>query len=107
MTDTHVALQSHHVAVVKNVTHQSIGFARKQLAANSGDYPRRILATVLQNGKRIIQREVYRRTADDPNYAAHCFARITVVDDLRSLHSFQKVCINLIQIIHAGIKCIV
>src|SRR5690606_28525440 len=63
--------QSLHVTLLEHVANQAVVLAQEQLADVTGDDPSGILATVLQNRKRVIQRLIDVRLTDDADNATH------------------------------------
>src|SRR3990172_8699614 len=71
MTDTHVTLETQHVLSTKYVAHQTIGLAQEKTSFVTGHDPGSILSAVLQHGKAVVNRLVYRAPSGDSNNATH------------------------------------
>jgi hypothetical protein len=59
------------VALLEDVTHQAVILAQEQTAIVAGDNTGSVLAAMLKNGKRVIQRLINVRFTDDADNAAH------------------------------------
>ncbi len=71
MTDAHVAHQALHVALLEHITHQAVVLAQKQATIMAGHDAGSVLAAMLKDGKRVIQRLIDVRLADDTDDATH------------------------------------
>ena len=58
MADADVARQPHHVTLTKHIAHEAIGLALLQALLTPGHDARRVLATVLQDRQRVVNRLV-------------------------------------------------
>lgn len=72
MANAHVALQALHMARLKHILHQAVGFTQTEpVVGVNGDDACGILATVLKHRQRIINRLVYRHETGDTDNTAH------------------------------------
>ena len=71
MANPHVSFQPEHVAHPKDVAHQAIVLALVQLETIAGHDACRILAAMLQNRQRIVNRLVDSGLTDNPDYTTH------------------------------------
>ena len=87
MAYTHIAFQSEHVAHPKNIAHQAVVLALVQFETIAGHDARRILAAMLQNGQRIINRLIDCGLTDNPDYTTHL--RISPINKTQKLEIDQ------------------
>ena len=66
-----IARQGAHVARAENVAHHALGFVHEEFATELRDDARRVLPTVLQQQKTVIDQLIDRRVTDNTNYSAH------------------------------------
>src|SRR5690606_38727989 len=71
MADAYVAAQAEHAGLVEHVAHQAATLVQAQAAAVQRGDAGRILAAVLQDGERVIERRGDFRLADDADDSAH------------------------------------
>jgi hypothetical protein len=71
MADTHVADQALHVPLLEDVAHQTIVLAQEQPAVMAGHDTGSVLAAVLEDRKRVIQRLIDVRLTDNTGDATH------------------------------------
>ncbi|KAF1056225.1 MAG: hypothetical protein GAK44_00288 [Pseudomonas delhiensis] len=71
MADADLADQALHMALLEDVANQAVVLAQVELVILAGDDAGSVLATVLENGKRIIERLVDVRLAHDTDDATH------------------------------------
>ena len=71
MTDTHVAIQAHHVTGMKDIAHKTVILAQVQATPVRGDNSCSILSTMLQYGETVINILVDRTASNDSYDAAH------------------------------------
>jgi hypothetical protein len=74
-----MANQALHVALMKDITHQAVILAQKQPAIMASHNTGSILAAVLEDGKRVIQRLIDVRLTDDTDDATHVTQPLLVV----------------------------
>ena len=71
MSDADAAAQLQHVVAVEHVAHQSRALVQAQPFTIDGRDARGVLAAMLQNGQRVIQRRCDFGFADDADDSAH------------------------------------
>ncbi|MOA38107.1 hypothetical protein D3C78_1597550 [compost metagenome] len=71
MADADLADQALHVALLEHVTHQAVVLAQKQPAAMAGHDTGSVLAAMLEDGQRVIQRLVDVGLTDNTDNATH------------------------------------
>ncbi len=71
VADADVADQALHVALLEHVAHQAIILAQEQPAVMAGHDTGSVLAAVLEDRKRVIQRLIDVRLTDDTDDATH------------------------------------
>jgi hypothetical protein len=71
MADTHVAAQSQHMPLVKNVADKTITLAQKQMAILRRHDPGGILTSMLQVSQCVIQRLIHCTLTNDPDDSTH------------------------------------
>ncbi len=71
MTDTHVALELHHVPSLKHVPDETVVLAQVDAMAIAGDHAGRVLTAMLNDRQAVVDGLVDRPVAQDSNYSAH------------------------------------
>jgi len=80
MADADVALQLHHVMLLKDVAHQARALPDIKLAFARGHDARCILAAVLQHGQRIVDALIDRAVSHHADNSAHARSPLSSVE---------------------------
>src|SRR5690606_13249631 len=71
MTNSHISRQSHHISPVENIPDETHVFFQVKLISVKSHNTRGILASMLENGKTVIEVLRHRLIADNANDSAH------------------------------------
>ena len=80
MADAHVTRQATHVPSVEYIPNQSVVLAQVKPVVLEGHNSRRILATVLKNGQRIVKQLINVGSTDNTDNATHGWATLRVLE---------------------------
>src|SRR5690554_6211927 len=80
MADAHVTRQAAHVPGVEYIPNQPVVLAQVKPVVLEGHNSRRILATVLKNGQRIVKQLINVGSTDNTDNATHGWATLRVLE---------------------------
>src|SRR5690554_671253 len=80
MANTHVTRQTTHVPGVKHIPHQPVILPEIESVVLKGHNSRRILATVLKNGQRIVKQLINVGSTDNTDNATYGWATLRVLE---------------------------